>query len=232
MQGTTPLAGSPTHQAIAQVKLVIFDWDGTVMDSVPKIVRSLQIAAARCDVPVPPAHEAKQIIGLSLGPAMNVLFPGASQAVRDTLAEQYKHAYLHLDDTPTPFFTGAEPLFQTLKQRGYRLAVATGKARRGLDRVLHETATGHYFCATRCADEAESKPHPLMLQQLLQHFALTPEQAVMVGDSKYDLQMAQAIGMPRIGITHGVHGHAEFAALSPVAVVDDLPSLLAHLPGR
>lgn len=215
-----------------QVEVVIFDWDGTVMDSVPKIVRSLQIAAELAKVPVPPADEAKQIIGLSLGPAMDLLFPTASQPLKDQLAENYKHAYLHVDKTPTPFYPGAEQLFNTLRQRGYQLAVATGKARRGLDRILAETATGHYFAATRCADEAESKPHPLMLNQLLSEFGLQPQQAVMIGDSKYDLMMAQQIDMPRIGITHGVHGHAEFAPLAPVAVVDQLADLLAHLPPR
>lgn len=215
-----------------EVQLVIFDWDGTVMDSVPKIVRSLQIAAQRCEVPVPDAHDAKQIIGLSLGPAMDILFPAASVAVREALAEQYKYAYLHLDETPTPFFAGAELLFQTLKTRGYQLAVATGKARRGLDRIWAETGTAHYFAASRCADEAESKPHPLMLQQLLQQMDLTATQAVMIGDSKYDLQMAQAIGMPRIGVTHGVHGHADFAPTQPIAVIDELLTLLAHLPER
>lgn len=215
-----------------QVEVVIFDWDGTVMDSVPKIVRSLQIAAELANVPVPPAEEAKQIIGLSLGPAMDLLFPTASQPLKEQLAENYKHAYLHLDNTPTPFYPGAEQLFSTLRQRGYKLAVATGKARRGLDRILAETETGHYFAATRCADEAESKPHPLMLNQLLNHFSLQPQQAVMIGDSKYDLLMAQQIAMPRIGITHGVHGHAEFAPLAPVAIVDQLADLLAHLPPR
>ncbi len=208
------------------VKVVIFDWDGTVMDSVAKIVNSVQLAAERLALPVPTAHAAKQIIGLSLDPAFKTLFPQSSAAERELLAEHYKDIYSNVDRTPTPLFAGADHVFTTLRQRGYQLAVATGKARRGLDRMFAETKTGHHFVTSRCSDEAQSKPHPQMLEHILAELQLTPAQAVMVGDSRYDLMMAHSIGMHRIGVTHGVHGHPEFAPFAPHAVINSLGALL------
>ncbi len=208
------------------VKVVIFDWDGTVMDSVGKIVNSVRIAAERLTLPVPTEHAAKQIIGLSLEPAFKTLFPDSTAAERELLSEHYKDVYSNVDKTPTPLFDGAELVFSTLRQRGYQLAVATGKARRGLDRMFAETKTGHHFVTSRCSDEAQSKPHPQMLQHILSELQLVPAQAVMIGDSRYDLMMAHSIEMPRIGVTHGVHGHAEFAPFNPYAVVDNLKALL------
>lgn len=212
------------------VKVVIFDWDGTVMDSVGKIVNSVRIAAERLTLPVPTEHAAKQIIGLSLEPAFKTLFPDSTAAERELLSEHYKDVYSNVDRTPTPLFEGAELVFSTLRQRGYQLAVATGKARRGLDRMFAETKTGHHFITSRCSDEAQSKPHPQMLQHILSELKLVPAQAVMIGDSRYDLMMAHSIEMPRIGITHGVHGHAEFSPFAPHAVVDNLTALLDILP--
>ena len=210
---------------LQQVNLVIFDWDGTVMDSIGKIVTSLQLAAARLEMPVPAPEQAKQIIGLSLDPAFRRLFPESTQQERDQLSEHYKDVYLNHDITPTPLFPNAHELFDALRQHGYLLSVATGKARRGLDRMMNETNTEHYFHSSRCSDEAESKPHPDMLQQLLAHHQLEPWQAVMIGDTVHDLAMAQAINMPRIGITHGVHGPADFALHHPSAVVHSLAEL-------
>lgn len=208
------------------VKVVIFDWDGTVMDSIAKIVNSVQIAAARLSMPVPTDHAAKQIIGLSLDPAFQALFPYSTERERTLLSDHYKDVYSHVDQTPTPLFAGAEHVFTTLRQRGYQLAVATGKARRGLDRMFDQTQTGHHFVTSRCSDEAQSKPHPQMLEHILAELQLQPDQAVMIGDSRYDLMMAHSIGMPRIGVTHGVHGLEEFEPFQPHAVIDNLPALL------
>lgn len=210
------------------VKLVIFDWDGTVMDSVGKIVNCVQGAARRMNVAVPDYHEAKQIIGLSLELAFARLFPQADKPTLVLLCEAYKDIYLHHDNTATPLFTGAVELFHTLQQQGYLLAVATGKARQGLNRMLAETSTEHFFTTSRCADEAMSKPHPDMLKQILTELALAPEQALMVGDTVHDLAMAHAIAMPRVGITHGVHGAEDFAPFAPKAVIHSLPELLNH----
>ncbi len=213
---------------MAAVKLVIFDWDGTVMDSVGKIVTCVQRAAAQVGIAVPTFDEAKQIIGLSLDPAFAKLFPAADAQTRLVLCNAYKEIYLHHDQTATPLFTGACELFTDLQQRGYLLAVATGKMRRGLNRIFDETQTGHFFTTSRCADEAQSKPHPQMLEQILAELKLQPEHAVMVGDTVHDLAMAHAIDMPRIGITHGVHKAVDFQPFAPIAVIDALSELTAH----
>lgn len=213
---------------MSAVKLVIFDWDGTVMDSVGKIVNCVQRAAAQVEIAIPSFDEAKQIIGLSLDPAFARLFPAADANTRLALCEAYKEIYLHHDQTATPLFAGARELFTDLQQQGYLLAVATGKMRRGLNRIFDETQTGHFFHTSRCADEAQSKPHPQMLEQILTELKLQPEQAVMVGDTVHDLAMAHAIQMPRIGITHGVHKAVDFVPFSPKAVIDSLPELTAH----
>lgn len=213
---------------MSAVKLVIFDWDGTVMDSVGKIVNCVQRAAAQVEIAVPSFDEAKQIIGLSLDPAFARLFPTADANTRLALCEAYKEIYLHHDQTATPLFAGARELFTDLQQQGYLLAVATGKMRRGLNRIFDETQTGHFFHTSRCADEAQSKPHPQMLEQILTELKLKPAQAVMVGDTVHDLAMAHAIQMPRIGITHGVHKAVDFVPFAPKAVIDSLPELTAH----
>ncbi|HAT42902.1 MAG TPA: HAD family hydrolase [Rheinheimera sp.] len=214
------------------VKLVVFDWDGTVMDSVAKIVRSLQIAAIENGRSEPSWDEAKQVIGLSLDPAMAMLFPDADANERQLLGDGYKKAYSEIDTTPTPLYPHAQHVFASLRHRGYQLGVATGKARRGLDRMWRETGTGEFFTTSRCSDEAQSKPHPDMLMQILQEQQLAPHEVVMIGDSRFDMQMAHAAKVHRIGITHGVHGAADFAPFQPHAVVDDLLALLELLPER
>lgn len=198
------------------------------MDSIGKIVNCVQGAARALNIAVPAADEAKQIIGLSLETAFATLFPNADKPTHLQLCEAYKDIYLHQDKTPTPLFSGAIELFRTLRQQDYLLAVATGKNRIGLNRMLAETGTTHFFATSRCADEAHSKPHPQMLEQILAELDCRAEQALMVGDTTHDLAMAHAIQMPRVGITHGVHSAEDFAPFSPKAVISSLPELLAH----
>ncbi|OYD23938.1 HAD family hydrolase [Oceanimonas baumannii] len=206
-------------------ELVIFDWDGTLMDSVARIVSCMQAAAIDCNQPVPAPESVRHIIGLSLYRAFPILFGELSPAESDALLHAYRRHYLELNTTPTPLFTGAADMLSSLHGTGYRLAVATGKAREGLDRVLEETGLGHLFHALRGADQARSKPDPLMLVQILDELGLAPEQAVMVGDSSYDLAMAEAIGMDRIGVTYGVHNRDQLTVHSPVAMIDDIRHL-------
>ncbi|MCC4264740.1 HAD-IA family hydrolase [Oceanimonas baumannii] len=206
-------------------ELVIFDWDGTLMDSVARIVSCMQAAAIDCNQPVPAPEAVRYIIGLSLYRAFPILFGELSSAESDALLHAYRRHYLELNTTPTPLFTGAADTLSGLHGTGYRLAVATGKAREGLDRVLEETSLGHFFHALRGADQARSKPDPLMLVQILDELGLAPEQAVMVGDSSYDLAMAEAIGMDRIGVTYGVHNRDQLTVHSPVAMIDDIRHL-------
>jgi phosphoglycolate phosphatase len=208
------------------VSLVIFDWDGTVMDSIGRIVSSMQAAAHKAELIVPSDFAVKQIIGLSLDPAFNTLFPGINDEKRQQLFQYYRDHYVIHDTTPTPLFDGVEQVLQQLKAQNVMLAVATGKARQGLRRMFAETGLEKYFDTSRCADEAQSKPHPDMLQQILQELDIKAEQAVMVGDTSHDMKMAQAINMPRVGVTHGVHGREILSQFAPTAIIDSIPQLL------
>ncbi|MDX1678286.1 HAD-IA family hydrolase [Arsukibacterium sp.] len=220
---------SVEKSSMAEVKLVIFDWDGTVMDSIGRIVSSMQAAAGLTGLVVPSSHAVKQIIGLSLDPAFALLFPDTDQAQRSQLFEHYRDHYTIYDTTPTPLFNGAEQVLKTLAEQNILLAVATGKARKGLDRMFAETGLGHYFVTSRCADEAQSKPHPDMLLQISKQLGVAAANAIMVGDTSHDMKMAQAINMPRVGVTHGVHGAEVLRQFQPKAIIDDLPALLPHI---
>lgn len=214
---------------MSAVKLVIFDWDGTVMDSVGRIVSSMQIAAEKTGIAVPDAAAVQHIIGLSLDPAFEILFPHTNKVQRQTLFEHYRDEYVLHNTTPTPMFEGAEALFEQLANQNILLAVATGKARKGLDRIFAETGLARYFATTRCADEAQSKPHPDMLQQIIAELGVGAHEAVMVGDTSHDLKMAQVIAMPRVGVSHGAHAAAILRQYEPLAVIDrlaDLPAVL------
>ncbi|MFM5331856.1 HAD-IA family hydrolase [Aeromonas veronii] len=221
------------------IRLAIFDWDGTLMDSVGRIVACVQGAARDCELAVPAPAQIRQIIGLSLDVAMFRLFPlssgsgSGSGSVFDerqiaALIDRYRHHYLH-DATPSPLFSGAGELLHDWRSRGLQLAVATGKSRRGLDRVLDETGLRPLFVTSRGADEARSKPDPLMLEQILDELGLSPRQAVMIGDSVHDMAMAEAIAMPRIGVTWGVDSSDALSRHGPVAVVDSMTALHALL---
>lgn len=209
-----------------KVSLVVFDWDGTVMDSIGRIVSSMQAAARHSDLVVPSDFAVKQIIGLSLDPALDVLFPGVTADKRLQLFTHYRDHYVIHDTTPTPLFDGVEQVLQQLKAQNVLLAVATGKARKGLQRMFDETGLAKYFDTSRCADEAQSKPHPDMLQQILLELDIKAEHAIMVGDTSHDMKMAQAIAMPRIGVTHGVHGRDVLSQFAPKAIIDTIPELL------
>lgn len=209
-----------------KVALVVFDWDGTVMDSIGRIVSSLRSAASLSELVVPTEHEAKQIIGLSLDPAFDILFPGITDKQRQLMFQHYREQYMLHDTTPSPLFDGVEQVLQQLKDRNIKLAVATGKQRRGLSRMFAETGLEKYFDTSRCADEAQSKPHPDMLQQILQELDINAAEAIMVGDTSHDMKMAQAIAMPRVGVTHGVHGRDVLSQFAPKAIIDTMPELL------
>lgn len=204
-----------------QYELIIFDWDGTLMDSVARIVSCMQAAALEAEWGALSAAEVEDIIGLGLPEAVAKLCPGIMPAQAERLRERYSHHFVAADTTPMLFFSGVEAHIGRLREREHqRLAVATGKSRRGLDRVFTQTGSGAWFHGSRTADETRSKPHPQMLSELLTELAVPVERAVMVGDTEYDLEMARAIGMDRVGVTYGVHA-AERLALSR-------PKLMAH----
>lgn len=212
-----------------QYELIIFDWDGTLMDSAAKIVSCMQMAAARCEVEIPSVEAVSHIIGISLTPAIKQLFNIDDDKLAERLTLAYKDVYLGADTTPCPLFEGVVDMLAGLTASGHELAVATGKARRGLNRAWQQTNTGHFFITSRCADEADSKPSPDMLLQLLKERDLTPAQALMIGDTTYDMQMAQAIGMDRVGVSYGVHAAVNLAKHQPNSIVHSIAELHALL---
>ena len=214
---------------IKKYKLVIFDWDGTVMDSVTKIVNCIRSSAESLNI-VPPSDEAiKNIIGMSLEKAIDVLFPD-NVAQHQALISGYKYQY-SVDTTPTPVFANVVSVLNALKEQGIVLAVATGKGRGGLERLLEQSQLRHFFSATRTSDDAQSKPSPDMLYQLLEELGISAQDAVMIGDTQIDMTMAKAAGMDRIGVTMGVHNAQQLNKLSPVATVSNYLQLQQVLLG-
>lgn len=206
--------------------LFIFDWDGTLCNSISKIVRSLQAAAEAAGEGYLETHHAKQIIGLALPVAIERLFPNSDEIQQGRIAQFYRSAF-HSDGASSPLFDGVEDTLNELKARGHRLAVATGKTRFGLDHGLLETGLAERFCATRCADETASKPDPTMLNELLKQLEFSAQDAVMVGDTTFDLEMASAAGMRSLGVSFGSHSSSQLLAHGPELILDSIPELLS-----
>ncbi len=206
--------------------LLIFDWDGTLIDSAAKIVSCMQCAAEKSGVDPLPDELIRHIIGLSLPQAIAVLYPQETPEKCEEIRQHYVGHYIGVDQTPSPLFAGVADTLHTLRDAGYTMAVATGKARRGLDRVLEQMGMQKFFHATRCADETRSKPHPQMLHELLDFFVCAPEQALMVGDSSYDMEMAQAAGVPRVAVSYGAHSIQQMQRFEPLACLDRFADLL------
>jgi len=205
--------------------LLIFDWDGTLMDSEARIVACMQAAATDLSIPVPARDEARDIIGLGLKEAVMGLYPGLDAPTADQMVLRYRHHYLVTNDTPTELFEGAEQVLGELAAAGFLLAVATGKGRRGLQQSLEQTGLGRLFQATRCADETFSKPHPEMLLQLLDELGTENRRALMIGDTEYDMQMANNAGVPGLAVSYGVHSRERLLSHSPLGCIDDIREL-------
>ncbi|WP_304638416.1 HAD-IA family hydrolase [Pseudomonas sp.] len=189
---------------MSDVHLLIFDWDGTLSDSVGRIVQTMQYAADAVGLAVPGEQAVRDIIGLGLPEAIAALFPELEDpAVAEALVRAYAAQYIALEETPCSLFPGVLEALDSLRSAGFLLAVATGKSRRGLDRVLRQHGLLTYFDATRCADETASKPDPLMLWQILAELSVDPNQAVMLGDSQHDLLMAANAGLRGFGVAFG-----------------------------
>lgn len=203
-------------------KLIVFDWDGTLMDSEAKIVTCIRAAFGDVGVPPPSREASRNIIGLGLSEAMVELWPEADDVKRNRVAERYRHHFLDADETPATLFPGARELVDWLVERGYLLAVATGKSRRGLSDALERTGLGDRFHATRCADETFSKPHPEMLLQLMAELDVQGSDTLMVGDTEYDMQMAQNAGASALAVCCGVHEKERLLAQRPLDCLDTL----------
>jgi phosphoglycolate phosphatase len=209
-------------------QLLIFDWDGTLMDSAAAIVHSIQAACADLGWPVPSRAAASHIIGLGLREAVARLFPDLAEREHPRLVERYRHHYLARDHE-IPLFDGARELIEELHARGHTLAVATGKARHGLARAFEHTGLGGFFHATRTADVTFSKPHPAMILELLDELMVEPDQALMIGDTSHDLEMARNARVASLAAGYGAHPADSLAAFAPLAVCRDFTELAAWL---
>lgn len=210
-------------------KLLIFDWDGTIIDSQARIIASMQAAADELGHDPLCPEAVRNIIGLGLPEAIRALIPHIDEPGLKRMRERYSHHFLEQNTTPTELYPGAEETLRRLRARGYRLAVATGKSRRGLDRVLEETGLGELFELTRCADETRSKPDPLMLLEILEETGMSAAEAVMIGDTEYDLEMGYRIGMGRVAVSYGAHDLERLRRFEPLAEIHQFPELEAWL---
>ena len=209
--------------------LLIFDWDGTLIDSADKIISCMQRAATTSGLEMLEAEKIKSIIGLGLPEAIQTLYPESDTDARERFREHYANHYLEADRIPCDFFPGVRDTLDALKEEGYILAVATGKARRGLNRILANMNMLNYFHASRCSDETRSKPHPQMLHELLGQFGKKPMEAVMVGDTTFDMEMACRAGIPRLAVSYGVHQAEILKQYEPIGIINHFPNIVNHL---
>jgi phosphoglycolate phosphatase len=212
-------------------QLLVFDWDGTLMDSEAKIVACLQAAAADMRQPVPEESRAKQVIGLGLHEAVRMLFPESDESTRKGLADAYRDHFLVRNKARSRLFPDVVETLDFLAG-DYLLAVATGKSRRGLERELDESGLRRYFQATRCADEAFSKPHPKMLEDILEELGQQAAETLVIGDTEFDMRMAVNAGSHGLGVSYGVHEPQRLIEHGALATLDTLADMPAWLAGR
>lgn len=210
--------------------LLIFDWDGTLVDSIGRIVAAMHQAADQCGMPRLHDETVKGIIGLALPEAITTLYPELVEAAHvERFRVSYSDCYVAMDQTPSAFFPGVEQSLAALREQGYQLAVATGKSRRGLQRILDALGWQGYFDITRCADETASKPDPQMLHEILQHCGVPASQALMIGDSSFDLLMAQRAGMDAVAVGYGAQTLTALSAHGPKLSINHFVELSAWL---
>ena len=216
-----------------QFPLLIFDWDGTLVDSIERIVTSLQHASKQAAGTDISETQAKEVIGLGLMEAISKLHPELDAKLQiielTNIADAYRQHYLYDNTVPAPLFSGVDKLLDELRQDGYTLAISTGKSRIGLDQSIAEHKMADYFTTTRCAGENKSKPHPEMLQEILSELNFSAGEALMIGDSEHDLKMANNANMQCIGVTHGVHDAATLNKHNPLTCLTDITDLSAYL---
>ena len=205
-------------------QLIVFDWDGTLLDSAAAIVQAIQAACRDLELPVPDDDQARHVIGLGLGDAMRHVVPDLPPDKCQAMVERYRQHYLS-GDHKLSLFAGVRDMLARLRAAGHALAIATGKSRLGLERALDHSGLRPYFLASRCADECHSKPHPQMLQELMDEFAVAAETVVMIGDTSHDLLMARNAGVDALAVTYGAHPSGHLREHAPRAVLGSVPDL-------
>ena len=198
-----------------QFDLIVFDWDGTLMDSTSAIVKCIQASARDLGLPIPHDDDASHVIGLGLHEAMQAVMPNIDPAFYPRMVERYRIHYLSKHHELV-LFDGVREMLNELSQEGYFLAVATGKSRVGLNRALNAVGLLSLFDATRCADETFSKPHPAMLQELTRELGQDLKRTVMIGDTSHDLLMANNAGAAGVAVQYGAHPLEQLDACKPL----------------
>lgn len=216
---------------MSKYELVVFDWDGTLMDSTRDITRAIQAACVDLSLPVPDDARASWVIGLSLDDALNHVVPDLRPHDRPHFLDRYRYHFLRKDGE-LALFDGVLEMLESLGERGIMLAVATGKSRVGLNRSLSATGLGSYFATTRCADETFSKPHPAMLHEIMDELGVVPDSVIMVGDTSHDLNMAANAQVHGLGVTYGAHSEQELRNHPHQGIVSDLAALHQWLEQR
>lgn len=212
-------------------KLLVFDWDGTLMDSELRIVNCMRAVIEELNAPSRSDEEIRNVIGLGLIQAIETLFPDEERVLIDSIARNYRYRYLESDGTPSPLFPGARQVLESLRDQGFLLAVATGKARVGLDRMLRMSDLVGLFHISRCADETLSKPHSQMLQEIIQELGVGAHETLMIGDTEYDMQMSLNAGTRALAVAYGVHALSRLLEQHPLGHIDaieELPSWLEN----
>ena len=204
--------------------LIVFDWDGTLIDSAAAIAVCIQEAARELGLPEPTREAASHVIGLGLADSLRHAVPTLAPDGYQQFVECYRKHFLGCEESML-LFTGVPELLVELKQRGHQLAIATGKSRRGLDRALEACGMARHFHATRCGDETHPKPHPAMLLELLDELAIEPQRALMIGDTSHDLEMARNAGVAAIGVCSGAHPIHALQAAAPLACLPNVCEL-------
>lgn len=211
-------------------RVLIFDWDGTLADSEQRIVAAARAAIDAMGLPARSHEQIRTIIGLAMSEACQALFPGMPKTREARFIACYREYYLRNVGTPIPLFPGAEATLRELAARRYRLAVATGKGRRGLDRDMAVHGLERLFSTTRSADEAPSKPHPQMLLDIMEELDADVAHTLMIGDTAYDLEMARNAGVASVAVASGVHDRERLLEFDPLTLLEsiaDLPDWLA-----
>ena len=218
----------PAELAPRRFPFIVFDWDGTLIDSTAVIADSLQRACRDLGEPVPTDVDARYVIGLGLADALRHVAPTLSSDRHPELAARYRHHFTSRD-AAIELYPGARDLLIELGAAGFLLGIATGKSRAGLDRALAQQQLGSLFAATRCADEGFPKPHPDMLERLMDRVGVAPHETLMIGDTTHDLELARNAGARAVAVAYGAHHADGLGALAPLATVHSIAELRGWL---
>lgn len=205
-------------------ELVIFDWDGTVVDSTPTIAQAILNACSDIGVHVKDPESASYVIGLGLQDALSRVAPGLTPPQQQALVDRFRHHYLAHDQSLRPF-EGMTKVLQTIKDSGLPLAVATGKSRVGLERAFTATGTRHFFDTSRCADESDPKPAPTMVLEICEELAIDPKAVLVIGDTTHDIFMARSAGASALAVGYGAHRKEELLQANPLALMHSVTEL-------